>query len=133
MNDTPKINEQLILYAIKSKDGKWLRSKGYKGRGNSWVDDIYDAKLYNNLSTARSQVTFWAKNYPEFGIPVLVELTVVSSKILDESKRVNTSIQKIKEKKIQQYIRNKEYLIKIEEEKIKNAKKNLDKLKKDTK
>ena len=35
----------LSFYAVMSKDGKWFRSKGYNGGGDSWVDNVNKAKL----------------------------------------------------------------------------------------
>lgn len=31
---------KLDFYAVRNRDGKWLRSKGYGGFGKCWVDDI---------------------------------------------------------------------------------------------
>jgi len=55
--------EELTFYIIKSKDGKYLRAKGYQGYGNNWVDDIKSAKVYQKIGPARSNVTFWASTY----------------------------------------------------------------------
>ena len=38
-----EVQIDLKLYAVQSKDGKWLRAKGYSGSGNSWVENIEDA------------------------------------------------------------------------------------------
>ena len=43
------------LYAVRSKDGKYFRAKGYGGYGESWVDDIKNARLYKKLSQAYKQ------------------------------------------------------------------------------
>ena len=75
---------KLTLYAIKSKDEKYFRAKGYGGYGKSWVDDINKARLYTTISPAKAQVTFWANNYPEYGIPTIV---VIEGKIVSELKQ----------------------------------------------
>ena len=89
------IDVELNFYAVRSKDGKWLRSKGYGGGGESWVTDITKAKIYGKIGPARAQVTFWAKNYPDFGIPDIVHISTGKCHILDESDRVKKAIAKI--------------------------------------
>jgi len=81
-----KVN--LKLYAVRNQEGKWFRAKGYGGYGSSWVDDIESAKIYAKPSGARGRVTWWATNYPKYGIPELVELTVTKAVALDETDRV---------------------------------------------
>lgn len=96
LNDDGSVNMELVkglrLYVVMSKDGKFFRSVGYGGGGNSWVDDINSAKFYTKIGQARSRVTFWAKNYPKYGIPYIVELRAESAVILDESERVNKTL-----------------------------------------
>lgn len=91
----------LTLYAIRNKEGKWMRSKGYGGQGEKWVDDLGKAKNYPKQGTARAQVTFWANAFPKYGIPELVELRVNETVVLDETKRVNKSIERKKMKEHQ--------------------------------
>lgn len=101
--------ETLELFIVKSKDGKYFRSKGYNGYGDSWVDSISKAKIYSKIGSARSQVTFWASHYPEYGIPDIVLLTISESKILNEEERVKKAIRKIKKNEIEYKIRSAEY------------------------
>ena len=49
------IQVDLTMYAIQSQDGKWFRAKGYGGAGNSWVDDIKNARIYGKPGPARAQ------------------------------------------------------------------------------
>lgn len=95
------VEVELNFYAVRSKDGKWLRSKGYGGSGESWVSDITKAKIYGKIGPARSQVTFWAKNYPEFGIPDIVLISTGKCNILDEGDRVKKAIAKIQREETQ--------------------------------
>jgi len=88
--------EALTFYIVKSKDGKYFRSKGFSGYGESWVTDIQSAKVYQKIGPARTQVTFWASEYPKFGIPDIIELTVTETKVLDEGERVLKAILKKK-------------------------------------
>jgi hypothetical protein len=93
----------LFFYAVRSRDGKWLRKKGYMGGGNSWVDNITNAKIYGKPGPAKAQITFWANNYPEHGIPDLVLITSGVCNYLDQSDRVK----KLKIKKNIESARNK--------------------------
>jgi hypothetical protein len=91
MDDAPL----MVMYAVRSKDGKWLRRKGYGGCGASWVDDLKKARIYPKPGPARAQVTFWSTKYPSYGTPELVELNVTSWRLVSEDAR----IQKLKEKR----------------------------------
>lgn len=76
----------LVLYAVRSQDGKWFRAKGYGGYGESWVDDLTSAKLYTKIGPARSRVTYWAREWPDYGIPEIVELHVTKAVVSEEEK-----------------------------------------------
>ena len=93
--------EELTFYIVKSKDGKYFRAKGYSGYGQSWVDDIQSAKVYQKVGPARTQVTFWASEWPDYGVPDIIELTVTGSKVLDEGDRVKKALVKKKKAKAQ--------------------------------
>ena len=93
--------ETLTVYVVKSKDGKYFRSKGYSGYGESWVDDIKKAKVYLKIGPARSQVTFWSGAYPEYGVPDIIELTVTGTRVLDEGLRVSKALKKKKLNELQ--------------------------------
>jgi len=84
------------LYVIRSQEGKYFRSRGYRGYGNSWVDYIQEAKIYAKIGPARAQVTFWAKNYPDYGIPDIVRLDVTGLTIMEETQRVEKVLEKAK-------------------------------------
>jgi len=83
----PKVPE-LRLYAVRNSDGKWFRSRGYGGYGDTWVEPLEKAKIYTKLGQARARVTFFANNYPEFPAPEIVELVVKQSRVLRESERL---------------------------------------------
>lgn len=135
---TEEVN--LNFYAVRSKDGKWFRSKGLYGSGESWVDDLTHAKIYSKPGPAKSQITFWAKNYPEYGVPDLVRITTGVCEYLDQTDRVKERILKIKEREIENNIRNSEYRInnylqktKWDHEYIEKEKINLEKYKQELK
>ena len=87
----------LEFYLIRNKDGKWFRAKGYGGSGDSWVSEIKRARVYGRIGPARTQVNFWATNYPKYGVPEIVKLTVSGFTVIDETDRIKKSIEKKKE------------------------------------
>jgi hypothetical protein len=94
----------LVFYGIRNKEGKWYRSKGYGGHGDTWVDDIKKAKVWSKISPARAQITFFANKWPEYGIPDLIQLNVNNISVIDEKDRVTKAIQKKKEEEFQSQI-----------------------------
>ena len=81
----------LKFYAVQNRDGMFFRSKGYGGYGETWVDSLAKAKVYTRPGPARGQVTFFANNYPKFGIPTLIELHVTKMILITETDRVKKS------------------------------------------
>jgi hypothetical protein len=90
--------ETLELYIIRNAKGKYFHAKGYGGCGESWVDDIKNARIYAKIGPARSQVTFWATTYPQYGRPVILRMTATITEIMDEEER----IKKVNENKIRE-------------------------------
>ena len=84
------------MYAVRNREGKWLRTKGFNGVGESWVKDIEKAKIYPRIGPAKSQVTWWAKAYPEYGIPEIVEFHCQASVVIDQTERTTKAIAKSK-------------------------------------
>ena len=123
-----KIKIDLELYAVRNRDGQWFRAKGYGGGGRSWVDDISYAKIYANLSQARSRVTFFANSYSQFGVPEIVKFIVKEGEILDETDRVEKAKRKKKERKIRSDIRRKKELVERTKQELAVAQDKLKKL-----
>jgi hypothetical protein len=92
--------ESLEFYVVRSKDGKYLRSKGYGGYGQSWVEELKKAKVYTKKGPACAQVTWWATNYPDYGIPDLVPITGTLGEPIPQEKRVLTSIWKKEKERV---------------------------------
>lgn len=92
----------LIMYAVRNRDKKYFRAKGYGGTGDTWVDSLSKARIYPKVGPARAQVTFFANNYPKFGIPDLVALLVTDVVVVNEKERVKES-QKRKAKEDAKY------------------------------
>ena len=79
---------KLNFYIIQNKEGKYFRAKGFGGYGNTWVEDVKNARVYQKIGQARSRVSFFANTYPEYGVPDILELTVTGVTVLDETSRV---------------------------------------------
>ena len=90
---------KLELYIVQNREGKFFRAKGYGGYGDTWVTDINKAKVYTKIGQARSRVTWFNNNYPEFGVPLLVKLTVGGHEVIDETERVMKAFKKKGEEK----------------------------------
>jgi hypothetical protein len=75
-----------------------LSRKGYGGYGETWVDDLGKARIYNKVGYARSQVSYFSTRWPQSGTPDLVVFTVTESHVLDEAARVE-KLKRAKEKK----------------------------------
>ena len=95
-----KLND-LKFYVIRNREGKYFRAKGYKGYGDTWVDDPTKARVYSKLGSTRSIVSWFYNTYPDYGIPEVVELSVGAVTVIDETERV----EKQKQKKIEEQAR----------------------------
>lgn len=109
----------LNFYAVRSKDGKWLRAKGYRGSGENWVDDITKAKIYGNTQGPKAQITFWASEYPQFGVPDLVRITTGKCEYLDQEERVSKAKIKKDLENAKREIRRWEFLLETHAAKVK--------------
>ena len=99
VNPTPMTSEILELFAVRNQEGKWFRSKGYGGYGDSWVVEVKKAKLYGKIAQARSRVTFWATMYPEYGVPEVIRFVVTRDEVVvGEAERVQKIIEKRRKK-----------------------------------
>jgi len=86
--------EMLELFAIKNSDGQYFRAKGYCGYGKTWVDELKKARIWTKIGVARAQVTFFAKNYPQYPAPKLLRLKVTEIEEVDEVDRVKQALNK---------------------------------------
>lgn len=88
------------FYIVRNQQGKYLRSKGYMGSGNNWVDDIGRAKIYSKPHYAQTQIDFWYSKYPSYGKPDLIRVSGVTIEILAPNEEYkNEKLAKIKAKK----------------------------------
>jgi len=118
----------ISVYVVRNQEGKWFRSKGLNGAGDSWVDDFKKARIYTKIGPARSCVTWWTNRYPKYGIPDIIELRSTTGVVLDEKNRVNKALHKIQKDKDDYEKRRKERDVKYLQEKLENTQKELKKL-----
>jgi len=90
----------LKLYAVQNLEGKFLHTKGYGDYGDIWTDSLVKAKIYFTPGPARGQITYFANNWPQYGIPLLVELHVTRMVGVAETTRVKKSQEQIAKKKL---------------------------------
>lgn len=73
-----KNKEKLKFYIVQNQEGKYYRNKGYNGHdgttqfNSSWIDDINKAKVYQKIGSAKGRVTYFFKNWPEYGKPKIL-------------------------------------------------------------
>jgi len=84
MND--ELNK-LEFYAVRNQEGQWFHRKGQGGYGETWVEDVLQARIYNKIGFARAQVTYFAKKWPSFGVPDIVEFKVTEHRVINEEER----------------------------------------------
>jgi hypothetical protein len=77
-----------FLYAVRNKKGEYFRAKGYDGYGTNWVNELHRARIYTREGPAKSIVTWYANNHPEYGIPELIKLVITKIEVVDQTKRV---------------------------------------------
>lgn len=93
LSNCEQIEVNLNFYTVRSKDGKFLRAKKHGMYGNfdtsgSWTENLSEAKIYAKPGPARSQCTWWSKNYPSFGTPDLVLITTGKCFIINEDEKI---------------------------------------------
>lgn len=102
------------LYAVRNRDGKYFRSIGYGyagGGGKNWVGSLENAKFYTKIGQAKGRVTFFAKNYPKFGVCDILEfsLEVEQAKVLDVKDKTEKALAKARVKEEMRKLRETKY------------------------
>ena len=122
MSAKPASEPLLTFYAVKNSEGQFFRAKGYDGHGLTWVDSLSKARIYSKRGAARSQATYFASHYPQYGIPNLVALHVTREEVINEDERVKKSVNKIKLKEAEWKKRTAAYKLEMAREKLEEAK-----------
>lgn len=120
----------LNLYLIRNKEGKFFRPIGHAGYGDNWVSELVRAKIYTKIGPAKSQITWWFKNYPDYGCPDLIEFSfdIKDAKVIDMLGITQKSISKIVKKELRDEINKKEYQRKVCGEEIEKMQKRMKEL-----
>lgn len=86
------------LYVVRNKEGKFFRPVGFggggSGNGKNWQDTLEKAKFYPKIGTAKTQASFWYREYPSYGCPDILEFD------LDPTKAVVLNVQEETDKNI---------------------------------
>ena len=95
--------ENLEQYIVINHKGLFYNGykphKKYKNTYKSgWTHDVNWTPIYTKIGPARNIVTFFTINWPSFKPPNIVKLSC-SGNILNETKRINDAVEKIKQKK----------------------------------
>lgn len=82
------------IYVVRNREGHFFRAKGFGGSGKSWVEDLGKARFYTKIGQAKSRVTFFTREYPQYGVPdVLVfELNIENAQVMDMTEATTKSI-----------------------------------------
>jgi hypothetical protein len=84
------------LYAVRNREGLWFHRKGYGGYGPSWREGVENATLYHRIGQARSRVTYFARAFPDYGVPDLVEFEVTETGVVqDENARAKKAVKRL--------------------------------------
>ena len=127
---TEILEAPIKVFAVRNREGKWFRAKGYRGYGESWVDDIAKAKIYPKSGGARRTITWFYNNYPEYGACYFVELNISSFTLIDETDILTKKKEKKEQEEQERQIRQKENALKKAQDDLERAKRKIEELKK---
>ena len=110
----------LTMYAVRNK-GKWADKSG---GSVYWVMYLSSAKIFSNISQARSVMTYCKKNCG-VSSPELVKLTLTEECVLDETERLKDAVEKSKKRDKRQTQRAKELALKCTQDRLEKAAKEI--------
>ncbi len=101
------------LYVVRNREGKYFRSIGYSGSGDNWVDTLDKAKFYPKIGQAKSRVTYFTKNWSDYGTPDILEFTldITQAKVIDMKEVTKKSIARIARRELDREHRHRQYEI----------------------
>lgn len=94
------------FYLVKSSDNKYYRSKGYGGYGKNWVDTPEKAKIYSTEGRARTVVSWWATNCPEYPPATIIKFAA------EQVEEIIVDLNAIKKRKLKRELANKKRYLK---------------------
>lgn len=93
------------VYIVKNQSNQYFRAKGRSGYGASWVPELEQAKIYTKIGQAKSRVTYFYKDDPKLGCPVLLEFELSDPKEINMENETNKKILRAERLKLEQSIR----------------------------
>jgi hypothetical protein len=119
------------LYVVRNQEGKYFRSKGFGGYGQSWVSDLASAKFYAKIGQAKSRCTYWYKTFPGYGCPDLIEIDIdsVPRIVIPMKETCDKSIQKGKIREAREEENRRQYKLEAAQRSLEDAKKRVAALK----
>lgn len=111
--------EELKFYAIQLTTGEWYRARS-GNRSSGWVKELKKAKIYGNVSQARSRITMFANENRI--VPDLIEFTLTGSRVVDETERLARAKLEKQQKLDAQEVRRVEFELKRAEHAMQQAK-----------
>lgn len=99
-----RVGPSLVLYAVRNKQGQFLRSRGYnhsgQGTGKVWVDTLEEAKIYGKPGPAKARITWFQNHYPAYKTLELVKLHVGTVEVIDQTERVKKVVAQKQQKEL---------------------------------
>ena len=91
--------ERMSTPATPATQVTWYVARNHLGefsRGEDWVPDIADARLYRSIGPAKSAGTKWAKKHPAMPVPEVLEwrLDIATATVLDVSEQTEKRIRR---------------------------------------
>jgi hypothetical protein len=120
-----KIKIDFKFYILVNSHGLFYRPRGRSGYGDIWVEDVKKAKAYQNIGTAKAQVSYFSKD-ENYIPPRIVEISADHGEILDMTEYVQAARIKREKKEAAYQKRIAAYQLKQAEESFEKAKKALD-------
>lgn len=111
------------LYVVRNQEGRYFRAVGYGHSGDTWVDDLAKAKFYAKIGQAKSRITYFAREWSDYGTPVILEFTldVAAARVMDMTEYAKGTVNRIARRKLEderQYARQKLESLQREETRI---------------
>lgn len=120
--------EWLVFYLVMNSDGQFFRRKGYGGYTETWTDDLERATIYTKIGTARGRVSFFANHYPQYPVPLLVEVRAGAIQVLHEEERVAKSGERKRKEEAARDVRRRKHEVASAQRALDEARKKLGEL-----
>lgn len=110
MSEIETTNNELTFYVVRNKYNQFLK-RSWCGRSYdlAWTTKLTEAKVWNRIGSAKTQVTQWANHCPEHGIPELIPLIATLGTPIDQTTRVSKVVKNLQLKKAKRDIQRAEY------------------------